>query len=98
MMLRAGCGEICAEGAPFAVNEGGSINAASNSLVDQVFVVVESSSVGVGEDVVVIGEHGCCIAAFVEAEMALLKVRSRKVEGDDGACPEAFGVNVGVVG
>ena len=69
------------------MNEGSSINTASNSLINEVLVVVETSSVGVSKDYVMIDEHGSCIAAFVEAEMALLKVRSRKVEGDDGACP-----------
>ena len=98
LMSRARCSREGAEGAPIAVNEGSGKDTASDSLFDEVHVVVEASSVGVSEDNIVVDEHGSCIAALVEAEMALLKVRSRKVGGDDGACPKAFGVFVGVVG
>ena len=71
---------------------------ATNPLIDQMGFTVETSSVGVGEDDVVVSQHCGRVGTFGEAKLGVVVVGPRKIERDDGPGPEAFGVLVGFVG
>ena len=59
-------------------------NAATYPLVDQMGVAAETSSVGVGENDVVVSQHSGGVGAFVEAELGVVVVGPSEIERNDG--------------